>query len=503
MLPLLHYILLDYSAPLATHFVTRGYELYGKRDSRFLELVYSLLLKEFAYKPKLSRLQFLQAGFAEQKLIFLQDVASLCKTLHRNLQRSSRPGNHHGSNSAKMSQASFPMSSTTQSKSVSAPDNKTGYEKKITPGPNHQHHKDSQKDLKHTFSQFQARDNDRESHFSPELDLKDHLRSQANSPFPDFKSSNHQETRTDNKKLKTEWIGVKDSIKEDARRKQLDSDSVQNHAPSRFVSSSYAWRKRDERRQLEPRLKDPEITRSSLVPSDQGNYRLQQVGPEQDLTLSDLDEISKSQFSQPSPLSKFNVMRVQDSPTGPIALSSPLPGPHLPFAPNAKNNQSAFSRDKNGFGRFSNQSLHTIAKSYEFSKIELQPQHSKTEWEFKPQPTQASNFDHAKLLDEIPNIQHEIWVLKLRQDSFKEEILFLRRKLEDMLVRNHPPSIEERNKDAHADVSKEFGFTKSSLDSRGNLPLDIKLVLEKAEENLLRTSSFLAKNRTSPFSKKD
>lgn len=88
ILPILHYVLLSFSPLLATHFAAKGYELYGKKDSRFLESVYSLLLKEFTYRPVLNRHQFFTTGFAERKLLFAIDVIHFCKQLHRNLARS-------------------------------------------------------------------------------------------------------------------------------------------------------------------------------------------------------------------------------------------------------------------------------------------------------------------------------------------------------------------------------------------------------------------------------
>jgi hypothetical protein len=89
-LPILHYTLLDYSSLLAAHFAAKGYELYGKKDSRFLEAVYALLRKEFTYRPQLTRQQFFNMGYVERKLIFLFDVIQACKTLHHNLSKTNK-----------------------------------------------------------------------------------------------------------------------------------------------------------------------------------------------------------------------------------------------------------------------------------------------------------------------------------------------------------------------------------------------------------------------------
>ncbi|TPX70426.1 hypothetical protein SpCBS45565_g01761 [Spizellomyces sp. 'palustris'] len=86
-LPVIHFILLDYSHILARHFAAKNYELYGKKDARFMESVYRLLRDEFGYRPQITREQFFSMGFAERKLIFVGDLIRLSKTLHVNLAR--------------------------------------------------------------------------------------------------------------------------------------------------------------------------------------------------------------------------------------------------------------------------------------------------------------------------------------------------------------------------------------------------------------------------------
>ncbi|KAJ3108952.1 Centrosomal protein of 44 kDa [Phlyctochytrium planicorne] len=80
-LPLIHYILLDASAQLASYISERGHDLYGKRDTRFIEAVYKLLRDEFNYRPTLTKNQFFSMGFAERKLIFISDLIRLCRGL--------------------------------------------------------------------------------------------------------------------------------------------------------------------------------------------------------------------------------------------------------------------------------------------------------------------------------------------------------------------------------------------------------------------------------------
>lgn len=87
LLPLFHFILLDYSAYLAKHFAGKGYELYGKKDTRFLESVYKLLRDEFNYRPSVSRDQFFSMGFAERKLLMLGDLFKFGRTMHESMAR--------------------------------------------------------------------------------------------------------------------------------------------------------------------------------------------------------------------------------------------------------------------------------------------------------------------------------------------------------------------------------------------------------------------------------
>ncbi|KAH6569426.1 hypothetical protein BASA50_000666 [Batrachochytrium salamandrivorans] len=90
-LPIVHHALLDYSGVLARYFADSSYDLYGKKDSRFMEAVYSLLRDEFNYKPAISREQFFSMGFAERKLIFVCDIGRMCRELVSSLRRHSRP----------------------------------------------------------------------------------------------------------------------------------------------------------------------------------------------------------------------------------------------------------------------------------------------------------------------------------------------------------------------------------------------------------------------------
>ncbi|ORX52957.1 hypothetical protein BCR36DRAFT_369215 [Piromyces finnis] len=76
-LPLFHYILLDAFPLLADYFASKGYNLYGKKDVRFVECVYKLLRDEFTYKPAITREQFFSLGFSERKIILTCDIIDM------------------------------------------------------------------------------------------------------------------------------------------------------------------------------------------------------------------------------------------------------------------------------------------------------------------------------------------------------------------------------------------------------------------------------------------
>lgn len=86
-LPLFHFILLDALPLLADYFASKGYNLYGKKDSRFIECVYKLLRDEFTYKPAITKEQFFSLGFSERKIILTCDIIDMCIELNKKLIR--------------------------------------------------------------------------------------------------------------------------------------------------------------------------------------------------------------------------------------------------------------------------------------------------------------------------------------------------------------------------------------------------------------------------------
>lgn len=90
ILPLLHYILLDFSPFVARFLAQRGYDLYGKKDVRFLETIYRILRDEFQHRPVLTKAQFFTMGFAERKLQMLALICKNCRELHSKMAKGSQ-----------------------------------------------------------------------------------------------------------------------------------------------------------------------------------------------------------------------------------------------------------------------------------------------------------------------------------------------------------------------------------------------------------------------------
>ncbi|KAL9650802.1 hypothetical protein ABK040_001852 [Willaertia magna] len=86
-LPLLNFVLLQFSKPLAKYFISKGYKFYNLSDSKFIETVYKLLLNEFSYNPSIGVVYFLSGGFAERKVILTCDTIKHCKRKHNELAR--------------------------------------------------------------------------------------------------------------------------------------------------------------------------------------------------------------------------------------------------------------------------------------------------------------------------------------------------------------------------------------------------------------------------------
>ena len=86
-LPVLHHVLLVFSRHVAGAILGAGYELHAKTDMRFVEAVHKLLASEFGYRMALTPRQFFSPGFAERKMMLIDDVVQLCRRRHNDMVR--------------------------------------------------------------------------------------------------------------------------------------------------------------------------------------------------------------------------------------------------------------------------------------------------------------------------------------------------------------------------------------------------------------------------------
>eukprot|EP00940_MAST-03C_sp_MAST-3C-sp2_P001640 g1640.t1 len=88
LLPVLHYVALDYSSIVAKIVARTEINLAGCTDVVFVERFFRVVRQVFGYVPRLTATQFLrQSGFAEQKMMLVIDAANLCRGAHEETRR--------------------------------------------------------------------------------------------------------------------------------------------------------------------------------------------------------------------------------------------------------------------------------------------------------------------------------------------------------------------------------------------------------------------------------
>jgi len=70
-LKLLHSIIVDACPKFYAGLVSKGYELFAKKDLAFVQTVFKILIREYGCKPSLTLEQFLSGGYFEAKVEFL------------------------------------------------------------------------------------------------------------------------------------------------------------------------------------------------------------------------------------------------------------------------------------------------------------------------------------------------------------------------------------------------------------------------------------------------
>eukprot|EP00941_MAST-03F_sp_MAST-3F-sp1_P001956 g1956.t1 len=87
VLPLLHYVFLEYSRHVARVLTSHNFELRAKNDADFAADVLRVMRRCFNQQPRLKKTQLLATGYAEQKVIFLCDCIRLCRAKHEACER--------------------------------------------------------------------------------------------------------------------------------------------------------------------------------------------------------------------------------------------------------------------------------------------------------------------------------------------------------------------------------------------------------------------------------
>lgn len=90
-LPILHFVFTEYSRELSSYFSSKGHDLFGKSDFRFLEIIYKILIQEFETKPMLTKNQFFAIGYSEMKMIFVTKIVNICRQKYNSLVKKSAP----------------------------------------------------------------------------------------------------------------------------------------------------------------------------------------------------------------------------------------------------------------------------------------------------------------------------------------------------------------------------------------------------------------------------
>ncbi|XP_041473120.1 centrosomal protein of 44 kDa-like [Lytechinus variegatus] len=90
-LPIMHFMLCDYSRPVSQLILDRKIDLAAKNDQKFMEAVYKVLRDLFHYVPRITGPQFFSRGFAEHKILLTREVVSMVRNKHKDLTRGKTP----------------------------------------------------------------------------------------------------------------------------------------------------------------------------------------------------------------------------------------------------------------------------------------------------------------------------------------------------------------------------------------------------------------------------
>jgi hypothetical protein len=101
LLPVLHYILLDYSPHLSSYFLDKFPAIAYATDEKFIETVFKIMRVEFQYLPVLKPNQFFTGleHFVVHKIKIVSDLIFFCRRKHNDFVKIKRKQNKKSSNS--------------------------------------------------------------------------------------------------------------------------------------------------------------------------------------------------------------------------------------------------------------------------------------------------------------------------------------------------------------------------------------------------------------------
>ncbi|KAL9646167.1 hypothetical protein ABK040_008044 [Willaertia magna] len=79
IIAILNFIFMEYNEAIAKYLVHKGYDIYGKKEVKFYQIIYSILINEFDYRPNIPIDNIVKDGYAERKILLLCDIIRLVK----------------------------------------------------------------------------------------------------------------------------------------------------------------------------------------------------------------------------------------------------------------------------------------------------------------------------------------------------------------------------------------------------------------------------------------
>lgn len=86
-LPIINYVLLQYSKPVAAWIIDNGLHMIGTNDTKFMKLAFKLARDHFGFNPTITLHQFFSTGFAERKIMYTSELIKHVKEKHKEIEK--------------------------------------------------------------------------------------------------------------------------------------------------------------------------------------------------------------------------------------------------------------------------------------------------------------------------------------------------------------------------------------------------------------------------------